>query len=777
MVIEKKGFIRILLAITILVGAGGIIGQLLLLREFMVSFYGNELTIGLILGNWLIFEALGAYMAGRVASGRIHLCYMAGLSLYGVLLPIAIFFTRGINSTFFSLLPGETPGLLSIILASLALIIPVSMVHGAQYTLSIKVLRYYSQKKTEAPGKIYLFETIGSLLAGALFSLLLSSFFHSFTISLAILVLHIFAVSAYSLGYVTSHASRTKLAAGLIFLVLGLILILLFTPLSHYLHEQSLFRQWPGKDIIHYENSHFGNIVVTFSGGEYTLFYDGRPALTTPNPDIAEITDVISLAAGAHPLPEVILVVGSGAGGALDLLLKHPVNKISYIELDPNLPALFMELPFEAIHRELTDPRVEIVSGDARHYLKETDTAYDLILLYSINPDSLQENRLFTRSFFEEIHKKLAPGGVLVFSAPGSAFTLVPETKPLLDSLFSTATKIFPYVEVLPGDTTLFFASEEQLILSADLIYYRLKERQLADDFINMSYLEARFDPLKVEPFKKGLAKRNSLINEDFRPVAFYYSLYYWGGLYSPSTFAILNRIEKLPILLISVISLLLLLLLKKKNLFTNNSATLPFAVFTSGLTGMTFDMLILFLFQTLYGYVFQMMGLLVALFMTGVAIGSGIGIKISSKKDLGDKLITVEFLTILLHPVLYLMALFLQVYAIKMPAQFPLFVFSCFALLSGSALGLHFPIACALAEQKNKERFIIANFPQAGRLTQEPAGLLYASDLLGGWLAGLAVSIIMFPLLGLGATLMIMGMIKTSSFYLLYRTFRRSNH
>jgi len=768
---------RILLAITMLVGAGGIIGQLLLLRELMVTFYGNELTIGVILGNWLVFEALGAYLAGRVAPGRIHLCYLAGLGSYGLLLPVAIFFARGINNTFFSLLPGETPGLLPIMLVSLALIIPVSMVHGAQYTLSTKVLRNLSQRKTEAPGKIYLFETIGSLLAGVFFSLLLSSLFHSFTIALALLVMHFFAISAYSFGHAIIHAGRTKIVAGSISLGLGLLLMFFFIPLDNFLHEQSLLRQWPGKDIIHYENSHFGNIVVTVSGGEYNLFYDGRPALTTPNPDVVEITDLISLAAGAHPQPEVVLMVGGGAGGALSLLLKHPVKKITYIELDPNLPALFMELPFETIHWELTDPRVEVVSGDARHYLKETDTDYDLILLYSINPDSLQENRLFTRTFFEEVRKKLAPGGVLVFSAPGSAFTLVPEIKPLLDSLFSTATNVFSYVEVLPGDTTLFFASEEQLLLSADLIYFRLIERELTDDFITMSYLETRFDPLKIDPFKEGLAKRYQLINEDFRPVAFYYSLYYWGGLYSPSTFVLLSRIEKLPIFFIPIILLLLLLLIKKKNVLSQkNVAILPFAVFTSGLTGMTFDMLILFLFQTLYGYVYQMIGLLVALFMTGVAIGSGLGIKMCSKKNIGDKLIIVEFLTILLHPLLYLLAYFLQVVSFRLPAQFPLFMFSFFALLSGSALGLHFPIACILAEQKNKLNPVNTNLSLARRLNEEPAGVLYASDLLGGWVAGLIVSIIMFPLLGLGVTLMIMGSIKTCSFYLVYRTYSRSN-
>jgi spermidine synthase len=54
----------IVLAILV-VGASGLIAQVLLLRELLVSFYGNELTVGIILANWLILEAIGALILGR----------------------------------------------------------------------------------------------------------------------------------------------------------------------------------------------------------------------------------------------------------------------------------------------------------------------------------------------------------------------------------------------------------------------------------------------------------------------------------------------------------------------------------------------------------------------------------------------------------------------------------------------------------------------------------------------------------------------------------------
>ncbi len=42
------------------IGFGSILSQILLVREFLVSFYGNELSIGIIFACWLIWIGLGS---------------------------------------------------------------------------------------------------------------------------------------------------------------------------------------------------------------------------------------------------------------------------------------------------------------------------------------------------------------------------------------------------------------------------------------------------------------------------------------------------------------------------------------------------------------------------------------------------------------------------------------------------------------------------------------------------------------------------------------------
>ena len=48
----------------LVMGASGLIAQLLLLRELLITFLNNELTIGIILANWLILEAAGSWLVG-----------------------------------------------------------------------------------------------------------------------------------------------------------------------------------------------------------------------------------------------------------------------------------------------------------------------------------------------------------------------------------------------------------------------------------------------------------------------------------------------------------------------------------------------------------------------------------------------------------------------------------------------------------------------------------------------------------------------------------------
>ncbi len=65
------------------IGFTAVIGQVLLMRELVATFYGNELLFGLILAVWLAWGAAGSAVAGllllpqRVDKIRSHVVLCA----------------------------------------------------------------------------------------------------------------------------------------------------------------------------------------------------------------------------------------------------------------------------------------------------------------------------------------------------------------------------------------------------------------------------------------------------------------------------------------------------------------------------------------------------------------------------------------------------------------------------------------------------------------------------------------------------------------------------
>ena len=75
-------------------GFSGIVVQILLLRESLVVFSGNELAIGIILANWLVLETFGSLFLGkRVEHLKEKLkAYVSIQLIFSLCLPLAVRF-------------------------------------------------------------------------------------------------------------------------------------------------------------------------------------------------------------------------------------------------------------------------------------------------------------------------------------------------------------------------------------------------------------------------------------------------------------------------------------------------------------------------------------------------------------------------------------------------------------------------------------------------------------------------------------------------------------
>jgi spermidine synthase len=750
----------------LIMGMSGIVGQIVLLREFLIAFSGNELTLGIILANWLILEAMGSFFLGKTAEKterRIEI-YVFFQLIFSFAFPLAIYLARVFKNLILTI-PGEGLGFGPIFYSSFLVLLPMTVAHGALFTYGAKLYSQTSREDAPAIGNVYILETVGSIIGGLLVSFLLIQYFHSFEIALMIALLNTI-ISMLLLWPEQNRPpiKRRKILWGLSILSTLFFFYLLLSSSSNRIHFASLHSQWKNLNVIHNENSIYGNITITQRGEQFTFFTDGVPSITTPVPDIASIEDFVHFPMLFHQRPETVLILSGGAGGMIHEILKHPVFRVDYVELDPLLLKLIQKFPTPLTQSELSDQRVNIHDIDGRFFVNKTQNRFDLIFIGLSAPQELQTNRLFTSEFFSVAKKRMNPGGIIVLTLPGSLTYISPELKDLNGCLLNTLKHVYRSIRIIPGDVNLYLASDSDQLekLTIEEVIQRLEGRKIRTSLFTKGYIKYRLHERWAEWFLQTMERRDVTINSDFQPLAVFFNLSYWNTLFSPyltgmfKWFGGLNL--KITLALTALFTMILLILFKKKPQLSRYA--LPYAIFTSGFADMMLDLAILFTFQTVYGYLYYQMGLLVTLFMAGIAIASlFITQRLDRIKRDTSLFLKIELLLIAFS-ILLPFILSIPSHHLEKPTVYVLLfaTFLTMSFLCGVLVGLQFPLA---------SKIYLASRTEEGRFSQT-AGLLYGADLLGGFFGGLFGGVLLLPILGLKDACFTVAIIKMSSFLLL---------
>ena len=755
-------------------GLSGIVGQIVLLRELLVSFYGNEITLGIILANWLIIEAIGSFWIGKSVEKTTKKREVYGLLqlIFSVAFPIALYLSRTFKNIIVTV-PGEGLGFGMIFCSSFLVLLPVSLSHGALFTYGCKLYSQYSQETASSVGKVYVLETIGTLFGGLLITFFLIQYLNPFQIVFIISLANtLMTLSLLWPKYVTLAFHLQNGLWGLSVILSLLFTYLLIPPTPKGIDLSSIRRQWKGMDIVHHENSIYGNITVTKTGEQYTFFTDGVPSITTPVPDMGSVEDVVHFPMLLHEKPETILILHGGAGGIIHEVLKYPVSRIDYVELDPLLLKLVQKFPTPLTQSELSDKRVRIHYEDGRFFIKKTPLQYDVILIGLSAPQELQSNRLFTSEFFSMAKDKMTPDGMIVLTLPGSLTYISPGLRDLNGCVLDTLRSVFQQVRVIPGDVNLYLASNSDRMANATAkaVIERFQERKIKTRLFTEGYIRDRLQDRWLQWFHQSMGERKVHINSDYRPLAVFYSLSLWNALFSPYLAGAFKWFEQLSLKLtfssIVLFTLLVATIFAKRPLLSRHAIT--YAVFTSGWTGMIFEMAIIFTFQTLYGYLYHQIGLLIAVFMAGIATGSLCITRLLDRIKRDALLFLKTEAALVLFSMILPFLFSVPSHHLEKPGVYLLLyaVFLTVSFISGVLIGVQFPLAARL----------YLNSPSRGGTFGQAAGLLYGADLLGGFFGGLFGGVLFLPILGLKESCFTVAIIKLSSFLLffLYTKIRR---
>ncbi len=121
-----------------------------------------------------------------------------------------------------------------------------------------------------------------------------------------------------------------------------------------------------------------------------------------------------------HPDPKRVLLVGAGSGNDAAGALRHNVERITAVEIDPAIISFGRRLHPE---RPYSSGRVELINDDARSYFATAKERFDVIvfgLLDSHTTTSMTnmriDNYVYTRESIDRARELLADGGVLVLT-------------------------------------------------------------------------------------------------------------------------------------------------------------------------------------------------------------------------------------------------------------------------------------------------------------------------------------------------------------------------
>ena len=678
------------LALMFCLGVFTLVAQMVVTREMMTLCLGNELTLSVVFTVWLLAIGAGAWLGRRWARGtaepRLMRGVVAPMFWLAVVLPAAVVGLRMAGGLVRGG-AGEYPSLTGVVTVAFLSLVPLCLPAGLVFPPACQVLLL--RRKPGAVGVVYAVEAAGSFVGGAAVSFLLVERLGA--LQSAVLASAVALLGA-SLGARGRGVRRgTALAAGLLAVLAlypgGLDRAEFATAEARWRSLGVVRAAAAGQDsasLVASLDTRYQNLALVESAGHYTLYGDGRVLFAFPDKIGAE--NAIHFIMAQNPAARRILLVGGNPLDDLPELFRYPVDRVVYVELDPGIERLLRRTVPHLYAQATGDRRFVAVHDDAPRFARRCREQFDAILVRAPEPLTANLNRYYTREFYADLRRILAPAGFVYTAVEGSE-RLEEEAARTVASVFGALRSVFGNVRVTAGTPVQFFAGTAESPLTFDRQTLRERSRgvlrgeSLPSYFRPEYFLDAdEIAPDKVAARRARLEAARVPPNTMERPVSFYYNLVLWSRFSGSRIESLLRGAETLrPAVLCAVVMAFGLAglgwgvvrkrhprggkvsdhsrptecfetgptvgreWLSRRNLPAasgrdeNNDrrgddpvgasgglkAIAVSFVALAGFCGVAGEMLCLYVFQAVHGYVYSVMGFMVGLFMLGSVAGA----------------------------------------------------------------------------------------------------------------------------------------------------------
>ena len=383
----------------------------------------------------------------------------------------------------------------------------------------------------------------------------------------------------------------------------------------------------------------------------------------------------------------------------------------------------------------LDDARVHLVIADPRRFLIETDRQYDLILSAMPQPTSGQTSRYYTEEFFQQCRVHLRPNAVFAFRLRSAENLWTPAMTRRNAGIYRALRRAFPSVLILPGTTNIVLASPDSLTTEPTLLGGRLLERGIPTRLVTPDYINYLYTNDRVAWMQNALDSTTATVNSDARPVAYSYGLLLWLAKFHPALAQVKWEGDGGGVGFWTLLAGGIIIAALLGRLVTRNKGLLRRGLLmaVAGMAGMFLETLLLLDYQTRVGVLYQNIGLLLTLFMAGMAAGAWLaGLAALEPPRPGwnyQAMAAVALISVAGGAAVGMLVMALS------PVMLGLLLIAV-----GFLVGVIFSVA--VSAQKDRSQSAIGGL-----------SVVYAADLFGGCIGSLAASLLAIPLLGFSGT------------------------
>ena len=671
-------------------GMQAIVTQSLLLREALVLMFGSEFAWGIVLFAWLFGVSIGAVGGGWIAPRlrRVDVALVVVLLTLSAAACVELWVFRGARA-WLGVGAGELLPLPKTALAAMLFISPTSALVGLAFPLACCIAdsgraddggesvvwqggeigispqqgispqrtQQHVQQGSGPLGVVYALESLGSLIGGAVFSFWAVE--HLAPIETALICGAITA--AASAGFLAATGHNRPVVASLAALGIAALLVSVFA--GDALNHRLVLRRWQnvarGYDLCAEAESKYQNLAVGRRADQFSLYCNGH--VTADFPDPYTFVPLAHAWMCRHPAPRRVLVLGGGAEGLLAEILRHPIERVDYVEPDPRQIELIEPYLTDADRQALRDARVTVHHLDARYFIKTQRDRFDLVIARLPEPTSALHARFYTDEFYRELRRAMTPRSVLCMTVAATPADLPVASANYVASIRATLRRHFSHIIIGWGNPAQVLAATDDGLISID-------PDELAGRYsrcgVQLRYFSPlmfgatdAFEPDKLQARAEQLDAAGGVeICTDLRPAIYMQRLALWEQMTGGRAWRVIQSLRSVDMLrLVSALVMIAAVTLIACRLRSGSrngprptdhdpwaSGAILLSVGTTGFVTMALSIIWLFAFQNLYGYVYSRIGWIIALFMGGLVVGCWVisrrSKRVPCKKSQNDK-------------------------------------------------------------------------------------------------------------------------------------------